>query len=125
MSEKGGEEVDYTKNYVRIVCDIEGGKILPIRKVRDGYRANKEHAFFLGNELCTVEIYVEDGKYVYKITKHVIDKYTGEYTQEEIYKALLRNRISMPRKLKIFNDAIDAACKKIKDYQCIKIYYSL
>lgn len=125
LSEKGGLDKEPQKSYVRIVCDYEGGKVMPIKKITYGYRANMEHAFFIGNDLCEVELYIEDHSYKYRITHHTIDKKNGEYNKEILYEGKLKHRITMPRKLKRFDAAIDAASKKIADYQCIDIYYSL
>ena len=125
ISEKGGAQEDFSKNYARIVCDNEGGKVFPIEKITRGYRVGKDLVFFKGIDLCTVETFFRDGNYWYKITQYQIDKYTGEFSVEILYEAKIKNRNSMPRKLKRFNSALDAACEKMADYQCVQIYYSL
>lgn len=123
ISEKGGQEQNETDSYVRIVCDYMGGKIYPIYKCY-GEKANKDHVFFKGQELCTVEIFFEK-QWKYKITHYIIDKYTGEYSIDILYESSLKSRHIMPKSLKKFEDAIEAGLKKIKDYQCVKTYYSL
>ena len=125
ISEKGGLEEKLTDSYVRIVCDFEGGKVLPLFKVKKEYRANLSHAYFKGYDLCTVEIFYENQKSMFRIKHFTIDKYTGEFFEETLYEGRLKHRINMPRKLKRFDAALDAACEKIKDSQCTRIYYSL
>lgn len=124
LAEKGGQENDYTKTYVQIICDYSGDKILPILKTK-GIRANKEQAFFKGQNLCSIEIYFYKNSFMLRIIQHYIDKKDGIYSENILYEGKLKNRFNMSKNLKRFNDAIDAALEKIKDSQCTRIYYSL
>lgn len=125
ISEKGGEKENKYDSYARIVCDFDGGKIHPLYKVWGENIANLEHALFIGTDLCTVETFYKKQACMYKITHYTIDKITGEFEEELLFEGKVKNRVAMPKSLKRFNNAIDAACKKLADYQCIRTYYCL
>ena len=123
--EKGGAFPNDEESFAQIICDYEGGKIFPIKKIREGNRANRIHAWFLGNDLCVVNAYKENRQSKFKIIHYVVDKHTGVLTEELLYEGRFKHRHCMPKSLQRFNDAIDAASNKMKDYQCTRIYYSL
>ena len=72
--EKGGAFPNDEESFAQIICDYEGGKIFPIKKIREGNRANRIHAWFLGNDLCVVNAYMDKINYIDKPFEPITDE---------------------------------------------------
>lgn len=121
--EKGGGS--FNGGEVQIVCDLNGFKMQPIYVVNNGWRANLNHALFIGQNIITIKLKknVKEKTISCLIQQHTIFSKTGIYSNHILFNDILKNIYELPEDICQFDLAIEAAYEKIKDFECIKPYY--
>ena len=123
--EYGGMEYNILGSKAQIVCDINGEKLIPIKRYTKGNRANKIHAEFLAYSLCVVQCkFKKDNIVEFKLIKKEINKYTGEYKEKLLWQGNQYNvEKNCPMRFTKYKKAIMSCIEKLRDYKCIDIYY--
>lgn len=122
--EYGGLEYITKKSKAQIVCDTNGNKLIPIKRIQHGFRANKTHGVFIGQSLCIVKCHFNEKKQiVFQLIEKSINQKTGEYKEKILWQGIELNAINCPMKFLKFKEAILTCIKKIKDFNCINLYY--
>lgn len=122
--EQGGQEYKTKDSFAQIVCGLNGEKLIPIKRINHGFRANKIHGSFIGNDLCVIQCTYNDRKEIcFKLIEKHISKMTGEYTEKILWQGIELNANNCPLKFVKYKEAILTCIKKVKDYNCTDLYY--
>lgn len=124
--EQGGFHWDAEINKAQIVCDEDGFPVVPIyiKNPKKENIGNKQHALFISyNTICTVVATKTKMGTNIKITKHFINKETGENNKEVLWEGNTRELVNLPVELDEFRKPIHFAINKVNVAGCTKLYY--
>lgn len=124
--EQGGFKWDAEENKAQIVCDTDAFPLVPIyvKNPKKENIGNKQHALFISyNSICTIVATKTKMSTKIKITKHTIDKETGENHKYIIWEGNTRELANLPKELNDFRKPIHYAIEKVNYAGCTKAYY--
>lgn len=124
--EQGGFAWSNEVNKAQIVCDEDGYPLVPvvIKNPKKENIGNKQHALFISyNTICTVIASKTKMGTRISITKHTINKETGENSKEILWEGNTREIVNIPEELKYFKKPIHFAINKVNFAGCTKLYY--
>jgi len=123
--ERGGSEFD--EGEARIVCGLDGEKLVPVLIKKRGWRANENHALFIGNSLCMVEAKHKKKEIQLTLKKLSVKPKIGIIEEEVLWEVNTygyKEIEDIPENLKKFKDALETAIKKVLEYRCtVPMYY--
>lgn len=121
--ERGGSNFD--DGQARLVCGLDGERLVPV-VVRDrGWRANENHALFIGKELVIVEISRVKRDISINLKKVSIKAKTGNVTETLIWEGTRQDIENLSDELYKFKEVLETAVKKVLEYRCTDAFYYL
>lgn len=124
--ERGGS--DFEEGEAQIVCGLDGEKLVPVVIKNRGWRANENHALFIGNSLCVVEA-KHTKKEINLVLKKLSVKPKIGILQEEVLwevDTFGYNEIeNIPEHLQKFKEALETTVQKVLEYRCTDAMYYL
>lgn len=119
-----------------IVCGLMGEKLKPSRTRVRGWLANDKHSLFVGNELCVVEVTLENRKFKYVLKQLSIKAKIGIINETILWEGSREELESIKDysyysekydedALRKFIPALEAATKKVLEYRCTQPMYIL
>lgn len=121
--ERGGS--DFEDGKARLVCGLDGEKLVPVVVRKKGWRANENHALFIGQKLCIVDI--EHKKRDFNIILKLIEikPKIGVLKEAVLWQGNKEAVSELPEEVEKFKEVLECSIKKVLEYRCTDAMYYL